>query len=259
MTPPVQVPVRLDDLIDSIRKVHDDPLEQLSDAVLVADHIGEVADSLIGHFVDQARRQGASWTDIGRSMGVTKQAAQKRFVSRAGADRPMDAREGFGRFTPRARNVVVAAQEEARTAGALEVSTAHLVLGLLREPEGIAARVLVAHAGSLDRVRAAVVLPPASGAEIPALIPFDDACKAVLESTFRAASRLGHDHVGTEHLLLAVLEAEGDDGLLSGLGVDAGRAEQEITTALRSAGAAGEAAEAREAAEAGETGETAGA
>ena len=56
------------------------PLDQLSDAVLAADHLGEVADHLIGHFVDQARRSGASWTDIGRSMGVTKQAAQKRFV-----------------------------------------------------------------------------------------------------------------------------------------------------------------------------------
>ena len=75
--------IRLDDLIDAIKKVHTDALEQLTDAVLAADHLGDVADHLIGHFVDQARRSGASWTDIGRSMGVTKQAAQKRFVPKA--------------------------------------------------------------------------------------------------------------------------------------------------------------------------------
>lgn len=56
--------VQLGTLIDAIRKVHTDPLEQLSDAVLAADHLGAVADHLIGHFVDQARRSGASWTGI---------------------------------------------------------------------------------------------------------------------------------------------------------------------------------------------------
>ena len=82
MSEPAQItnPVRLDDLIDAIKQVHTDALEQLTDAVLAAEHLGEVADHLIGHFVDQARRSGASWTDIGKCMGVTKQAAQKRFV-----------------------------------------------------------------------------------------------------------------------------------------------------------------------------------
>lgn len=78
-------PVRLDDLIEAIKKVHPEALDQLSDAVIAADHLGDVADHLVGHFVDQARRSGASWTDIGRSMGVSKQAAQKRFVRRTGA------------------------------------------------------------------------------------------------------------------------------------------------------------------------------
>src|SRR3954466_15368348 len=106
-------PVRLDDLIAAIEQVHSDALDQLSDAVLAADHLGEVADHLIGHFVDRARRSGASWSDIGRSMGVTKQAAQKRFVSKGEAP-DLDASQGFSRFTDRARKVVVTAQEEAR-------------------------------------------------------------------------------------------------------------------------------------------------
>lgn len=75
-------PVRLDDLIEAIKKVHTNALDQLSDAVIAADHLGDIADHLIGHFVDQARRSGASWTEIGTSMGVTRQAAQKRFVAK---------------------------------------------------------------------------------------------------------------------------------------------------------------------------------
>ena len=58
---PLSNPVRLDDLIEAITSVHSDVLDQLANAVLAADHLGEVADHLIGHFVDQARRSGASW------------------------------------------------------------------------------------------------------------------------------------------------------------------------------------------------------
>ena len=128
-------PVRLDDLIEAIKKVHADPLEQLTDAVIAADHLGDVADHLIGHFVDQARRSGASWTDIGRSMGVTKQAAQKRFVPKDPGQMPdLDASEGFTRFTPRARNAVMMAQNEARAAGHDQIRPEHLLLGLLSDP-----------------------------------------------------------------------------------------------------------------------------
>src|SRR5215212_477224 len=122
-------PVRLDDLIDAITKVHSDALDQLTDAVLAADHLGDVADHLIGHFVDQARRSGASWSDIGRSMGVTKQAAQKRFVPKP-SEAARDPNAGFGKFTDDARAVVVEAQNAARTAHNGQIVPAHLVLGL---------------------------------------------------------------------------------------------------------------------------------
>jgi hypothetical protein len=115
--------IRLDDLISAVEHALDDALGRVSGAVLVADHLGETADHLVGHFVDRARRGGASWTDIGRSMGVTKQAAQKRFVPRETGDD-----QDFTRFTQRARNVVVAAQE-ARNAGNTEIRPEHLVLG----------------------------------------------------------------------------------------------------------------------------------
>ncbi len=238
MPEPTQVSasVRLDDLIDTIKRVRTDPLEQLTDAVLVADHIGEVADALIGHFVDQARRQGASWTEIGASMGVTKQAAQKRFVQRpsaADAAAP-DPDAGFSRFTPRARNVVVAAQNEARARRDQQIRVEHLVLGLLTEPEGLAARAVTAQGVSLDRVREVTVatLGPSGTGESPELVPFDERTRTALEATFREALRLGHDYVGTEHVLLALLDADQGTGVLAGLGVDRARVEEFVTRAL---------------------------
>jgi Clp amino terminal domain, pathogenicity island component len=231
-------PVRLDDLIEAIKKVHSDALQQLSDAVIAADHLGEVADHLIGHFVDQARRSGASWTDIGRSMGVSKQAAQKRFVSKGpGAGSDLDPNEGFSRFTDRARKVVMAAQNEARAAGNDEIRPEHLVLGLLSEPDALAALTIVAQGVLLERVRqvAVATLPPAAE-QVSELIPFDPRARKALELTFREALRLGHNYIGTEHILLALLELEDGTGVLAGLGVDKATAETHITGAVAAQG-----------------------
>ncbi|OQR64719.1 Clp protease [Streptomyces maremycinicus] len=223
--------VRLDDLIDAIKKVHDEPLDQLQDAVIAADHLGDVADHLIGHFVDQARRSGASWTDIGRSMGVTRQAAQKRFVPKESAG--LDASQGFARYTPRARSVVMAAHHASRTAGNAEGLPAHLVLGLLAEPEALAAKAITDQGVSLEAVReaATAALPPAVE-EVPELVPYGPDAKKVLELTFREALRLGHNYVGTEHLLLALLEFENGEGVLSGLGVDKPGTERYVAKVL---------------------------
>jgi hypothetical protein len=227
-------PVRLDDLIEVIKKVHSDPLDQLSDAVIAADHLGEVADHLIGHFVDQARRSGASWTDIGKSMGVTKQAAQKRFVPKEpGAPSDLDPSHGFSRFTVLARNAVMAAQEEARTAGNDQISPAHLVLALTTQPDGLAARAIIAQDVPLETVRQAVTPAlPLAADSVPPLIPFDAGAKKTLELTFREALRMGCNYVGTEHILLALLELEDGNGTLASLGITKAAAEASITAAL---------------------------
>jgi len=226
-------PVRLDDLIEAITKVHSDALEQLSDAVIAADHLGDLADHLIGHFVDQARRSGASWTDIGRSMGVSKQAAQKRFVPKGGDASDLDPSQGFGRFTAPARNVVMAAQNEARAAGNAEIRPEHLVLGLLSQPDALAARAILAQGVTLETVRqaATATLPPAAD-QVSELVPFDPRARKALELTFREALRLGHNHIGTEHILLALLELEDGTGVLAGLGVDKATAEAKIAEAV---------------------------
>lgn len=232
-------PVRLDDLIDAITSVHSDALDQLSDAVLAADHLGEVADHLIGHFVDRARRSGASWTDIGKSMGVTKQAAQKRFVPRS-STADLDPHQGFSRFSPRARNVVMAAQNEARAASNPDVTPEHLALGLLSEPDGLAARAIAAQGVSLETMRRTVITKLAPAVDhVPDLIPYDSHARKVLELTFREALRLGHNHVGTEHILLALLELEEGAGVLAGLGVDKKTTEETVEAALAAVTAAG--------------------
>ena len=229
--PSITSSVRLDELIAAIKKVHAEPLEQLQDAVIAADHLGEVADHLIGHFVDQARRSGASWTDIGKSMGVTRQAAQKRFVPKESTD--LDPNQGFGRYTPRARNVVMAAHNEAIAARNTEGRPEHLILGLLAEPDGLAAKAITAQGVLLDTVRqaATAALPPAAE-EVPELVPYGSDAKKVLELTFREALRLGHNYIGTEHILLALLEFENGEGVLAGLGLDKATVEAELAKAL---------------------------
>ena len=215
--------MRLDDLIASISCAEDEPLAQLSEAVLAASHLTGLADHLVGHFVDQARRSGASWTEIGAALGVTKQGAQKKFASS-----PLPSR-GLSRFTDRARLCVVAAMEEARAAGNPEITPDHLLLGLLAEPAGFAGRLLDQQRCTASAVRRAVSLPPASG-DVPELVPYDGAAREVLALTEQVALRLGHDYVGTEHLLLALL-AHGSPALAS-LGVTTERTEALLSELL---------------------------
>lgn len=240
-------PVRLDDLIEVIKKARpDNALEQLSDAVVAAGHLGDVADHLIGHFVDQARRSGASWTEIGTSMGVSKQAAQKRFVPKAPGDPSagMDPAAGFAKFTERARTMVVAAQEAAGVSGSAEIHLAHLVLGLLSESDSLAVRLIADQDIALADLAAAAIAaagaPPGaaispeelkaatSSGAMSALVPFDGETKKALELTFREALRLGHNYIGTEHVLLAILEQENGTGILS----DAGLRKEALETRL---------------------------
>ncbi|MGW1315032.1 Clp protease N-terminal domain-containing protein [Streptomyces sp. NPDC002426] len=239
MMKPLQAnpPVRLDDLIDAIKNTHTDALEQLSGAVVAADHLGEIADHLIGHFVDQARRSGASWTDIGRSMGVTRQAAQKRFVpKKPGESSDLDPSQGFGRFDEQARNVVMGAHNEAHAARNDEIGVGHLILGLLAEPDSLGAQAIAGQGITPEAVREAAVLAlPAAADEVPELIPYDAASRKVLELTFREALRLGHDFIGAGHIVLALLEFEDGAGVLTGLGVDKDVASSDIAAAVAAA------------------------
>src|SRR5947209_8435580 len=117
----------------------------------------------------------------------------------------------FERFTERARQVVVLAQEEARTLKHNYIGTVHILLGLLREEEGLAARVLESLDITVERVRAQVVRIVGSGEEVTSgQIPFTPRAKKVLELALREALSLGHNYIGTEHILLGLVrENEG--------------------------------------------------
>ncbi len=117
----------------------------------------------------------------------------------------------FERFTERARQVVVLAQEEARTLKHNYIGTEHVLLGLLREEEGLAARVLESLDITVERVRAQVVRIVGSGEEVTSgQIPFTPRAKKVLELALREALSLGHNYIGTEHILLGLVrENEG--------------------------------------------------
>jgi hypothetical protein len=112
----------------------------------------------------------------------------------------------FERFTQQARQVVVWAQEEAR--GLLDdyIGTEHILVGLLREGQGLAARVLESHGVTVERARAQVVRIVGSGEEPSSgQIPFTPQAKTVMETAPREALSLGHDYIATEHILLGLL------------------------------------------------------
>ncbi|SRR5208282_3071518 len=236
-----QPPVRLDELIGYVRSQEGTALDHVSAAVQISEYLGELADHLIGHFVDQARKTGASWTEIGQSMGVTKQAAQKRFVPKASSAEDLlgDAFRDqlFSRFTPRAKRTVTAAMEEARKYRHGFIGTEHLALALLDEPEGLAAKAIWALGVAPEAGRQALVaaMPPAMADE-PASggMPFTPRAKKVLNLALREALQLGHNYIGTEHILLGVL-AE-DDGIgartLTGLGVTKERVREWLVPVL---------------------------
>lgn len=165
-------------------------------------------------------------------MGVTKQAAQKRFVLRAETT-TLDPNGGFERFTLRARNAVVAAQNAAHEAGNSEIFPDHLVLGVLGDPEALVTELLKAQQVDPQSVREAITLPP-TVADPPQLIPFSGVARKALELTFCEALHLGHNYIGTEHLLLALLELEDGSGPLHQAGIDKDRVEADLTAVLKS-------------------------
>jgi len=141
----------------------------------------------------------------------------------------------FRRFTDRARRVVVLAQEEARLLRHGHVGTEHLLLGLVYEGEGVAAKALESLGLSLQEVRRQVIEITGHGQDTPAgRIPFTPRAKKALELSLREALALGHTYIGTEHLLLGLLREEHGIAarLLTGLGAGHDRVREQVTALL---------------------------
>jgi ATP-dependent Clp protease ATP-binding subunit ClpC len=141
----------------------------------------------------------------------------------------------FERFTDRARRVVVRSQEQARSLGHNYIGTEHILLGLLAEHEGVASRALESLEVSLATARAQVEKIIGRGGSAPSdQIPFTPRAKKVLELSLRESLQLGHNYIGTEHILLGlVAEGEGVAAQVLGkLGVDLDRARAEVLELL---------------------------
>ncbi|MCL2465849.1 MAG: NDP-hexose 4-ketoreductase, partial [Micrococcales bacterium] len=137
----------------------------------------------------------------------------------------------FERFTDRARRVVVLAQEEARMLNHNYIGTEHILLGLIHEGEGVAAKALESLSISLEAVRAQVQEIIGEGQQAPSgHIPFTPRAKKVLELSLREALQLGHNYIGTEHILLGLIrEGEGVAAqVLNKLGADLNRVRQQV-------------------------------
>ena len=140
----------------------------------------------------------------------------------------------FERFTERARQVVVLAQDEARALKHNYIGTEHILLGLLREEEGLAARVLDSLEITAEEVRAQLAILVGWGDEVATgQIPFTERAKHVLEQALREALAIGHNYIGTEHILLGLTREPTGVGarILLALGVD-GKAIRQATIAL---------------------------
>lgn len=194
--------VTLDELIRSVQQDAPTPLEQLSAASETAAVLGELGDSLLNHFVDRCRRSGHTWAEIGEHLGVTRQAAQKRFV-------PSIGEVTFERFTMRARAALEQARGIAVDMGHNYVGTEHLLLSLFQVDGGLAFEALA----RLGITRAMVEKQVASRTELtttgsmynPGFTP--RAAKALAEAVNEALD-LGHNYIGTEHLLLGLFRGQ---------------------------------------------------
>jgi hypothetical protein len=206
----------LQDLIQSVRdEVADgDPLAQLTKAAEYAGELNRLGDQLLDHFVFRCRQSGLSWSDLSAALGVSKQAAHKRFTGLAPT---------FQRFTLKARKAVEAATEQARGLGHETVGTEHLLLGLFEPADALAALALAQLGVSRGAVEEQVVQRrPRGSVQDPAALPFTAHAKDSLRGALEEALELGHNYIGTEHLLLG-LQREDDyssAAILAALGVD---------------------------------------
>jgi ATP-dependent Clp protease ATP-binding subunit ClpA len=226
------MPPTLSALIDEVEQTapSDAPLDLLATASSNVEELTDLTDALLSHFVDRCRRAGHSWAEIGQSLGVTRQAVQQRFS-------PDKRREpkGYERFTVRARRVLDEHTAAAsRELGHVYSGTEHILLGLWGEPEGLAAVALEQLGVTREAVRSAILeLTPQGTADEP-LGGFTPRAWVAMGNTVGEAVSLGHNYVGTEHLLLALLGGVGGMGaaILQGFGVDHERARAKVVELL---------------------------
>jgi hypothetical protein len=186
----------LQDLVQSVRDEvpDDDLLGQLTKAAEYSASLNTLGDRLLDHFVFQCRQAGMSWAELSGALGVSKQAAHKRFTSGS---------PSFNRFTPKAQAVAQGSIDQARALGHNYVGTEHLLLALFEPEDSLAAIALrqlgVSREAVLERVLART---PGQPEPTVGAIPRSAHSKEAMRGALDEALDLGHNYVGTEHLLL---------------------------------------------------------
>jgi ClpX C4-type zinc finger/Clp amino terminal domain, pathogenicity island component len=216
-------------LVDAVRQqAPGAPLDRVEAALTVSEELASCADELIGQFVEEARRAGCSWTEIGQRIGVSKQAARQRF-----ADPRRRAPKAWScRLSAPCGGCLEAARREAAADGAAEVGTHHQLIGLFHE--GVAAAVLEELGVRADAVRAAAreLFPGGGGGGLPGEWPPQESAEAreALQRAAAIARQAGRSDVGTEHLLAALALDPGSRArrVLSHLGVSIAAIKKEV-------------------------------
>ncbi|MEV6286667.1 Clp protease N-terminal domain-containing protein [Kribbella sp. NPDC051770] len=223
----------LQQLIDTIRTDtgSDDVLEQLATASSTITDLTATSDAALGYFVDRARGAGKSWVEISSVLGVSKQAAHKRFAD------SWPVKLDLERFTLRTKVVIQAASGIARERGQGFVGTEHLLLGLFTEPQSIATLLMTEAGLTEDDVLAAVdaeAPPAAAGETSDAELPMTPRASHVIGYATEEALLLGHNYIGTEHLLLAFYNYPGGIAakVLNQLGLSEEAAREGVRVAL---------------------------
>ena len=247
----------LNDLVETVvdRSPSGTELDRLRAASEVAREVGRVGEDLVTHYVVEARAAGASWSDIGDVLGVTRQGAHQRHHDRPRPDRWW--RFEGSRFTERARSAVRSAIDEARNADNAFVGTEHILLGILDVPGNLAVKVLDDLGVTTQALRDEVtgrLLPPETeppagtrgggrgrgrghrgGGDGPPRrrrIPFTPQARRVFDLAAGEALSLGHNYMGCEHLLLAVALSDGIAAeSLKAVGLDVERLRQGVAEA----------------------------
>lgn len=184
--------------------------------------------ALIDHYVEQARAREVSWNEIGEVLGMSKQGAQQRFRGRW-FDRFIRPTKGRSarRLTDRVRRSIEHAREEARALDHNYVGTEHLLLGLLREKDGVAAKALKKRGIRPNDIRRKIEDHLGRGpVRVSGDIPFTPRAKRALQEAHQQAAVLGHNYVGTEHVALALASLE--EGLAARFLVELGSGASDI-------------------------------
>ena len=189
----------LQDLVQSVRdEVPDTDLPgQLTKAAEYSASLATLGDRLLDHFVFQCRQAGMSWAELSGALGVSKQAAHKRFNTAA---------PPFQRLTVKAQAVMQGSTDQARTLGHEAFGTGHMLLALFEPSDSLAAIALAKAGVTRDAVLEQLLARNPAQPEEPRLaIPATAHAKTALRGSFEEAIGLGHNYIGTEHMLLSLI------------------------------------------------------